>query len=165
MAIFGSVSTVRAQTAHLTWLQPAFIYIDEISKPETAAHRKLMSLAPGETFRRELIGGIFGLEQTYLTKPRAEATYETHRKYVDVQVVFEGEEFMEVADATGMTVRDAYNPDRDATFYHDVTYGNVLRLRKGEAAVYFPADAHKGNVQVAGPLLVRKVVVKVPVPV
>ena len=40
----------------------------------------------------------------------------------------------------------------------------LLRLRAGEAAIYFPEDAHMSSLQAAGPQLVRKAVIKVPVP-
>ena len=165
MAIFGTLTTVRAQTAHLDWLQPAYAYLDELFTPGTVVHEKLKSLPAGETFRRELSRGSFALEQVYCTKPRAQAVFETHRKFVDVQVIFEGGEIMEVTHPGSLTIRDAYNTERDATFYHDATGGSVLRLRVGDAAIYFPDDAHMGALQVTGPQLVRKVVIKVPVPI
>jgi biofilm protein TabA len=164
MAIFGTVTTVRQQTVHLPWLQPACAYLDELFTPGTPAHEKMKSLKAGETFKRELGGGAFVLEQVYFTKPRAEGVFETHRKYVDLQVIFAGEEFMEVTDPATLTVREAYNPERDAIFYQDAAPASVLFLRQGDAAIYFPEDAHKGALQVAGPQLVRKAVVKVPVP-
>ena len=71
---------------------------------------------------------------------------------------------MEVTNPGSLIIRDAYNPERDATFYLDVTHGSRLHLRAGDAAIYFPDDAHMGALQVAGPQLVRKAVLKVPVP-
>jgi YhcH/YjgK/YiaL family protein len=164
MAIFGALSTVRSQTAASAWLRPAFAYLDDLFRPGSVAWQNLKSLAIGENFRRELAEGNFVLEQVYLTKPRSHGVFETHRKYVDVQVIFEGEELMEVAPRDSLTVRDPYNPDRDAVFYQDVAHGSVLRLRAGEAAIYFPEDAHMSSLQAAGPQLVRKAVIKVPVP-
>ena len=164
MAIFGTLGTVRQQTAYLAWLQPAFAYLTELFTPGTAANLKIQSLTAGETFKRELSGGTFALEQVYLTKPRDQGVYETHRQYVDVQVILAGEEFMEVTHPGSLIIRDAYNPDRDATFYLDATHGSRLHLRAGDAAIYFPDDAHMGTLQVAGPQLVRKTVLKVPVP-
>jgi biofilm protein TabA len=164
MAIFGTLDTVRQQTRHLAWLEPAYAYLDELFIPDSTASLKIHSLSTGETFRREVSGGTFALEQVYLTKPRELGVFETHRNYVDVQVIFAGEEFMEVTHPGTLTVRDAYNPDRDATFYLDTDHGSRLHLRTGDAAIYFPEDAHNGALQVAGPQLVRKVVLKVPVP-
>ena len=164
MAIFGTLNTVRQQTMHLPWLRPAFAYLDDLFTSGSAAGLTLLSLAVGDTFRRELAGGTFALEQVYLTKPREQGFYETHRQYVDVQVIFAGEEFMEVTHPASLTVRDAYDPGRDATFYLDAAHGSRLLLRAGDAAIYFPDDAHNGALQVAGPQLIRKVVLKVPVP-
>jgi YhcH/YjgK/YiaL family protein len=162
MAIFGALSTVRSQTVHYRWLLPAFAYLNELFTPDSAAGQKLTSLVPGESFRRELADGNFALEQAYFTKPRAEGVFETHRLYVDVQVIVLGEEFMEVTNPETLIVRDAYNPARDAIFYQDADHASVLRLRAGEAAIYFPDDAHNGGLQIGGPQLVRKVVIKVP---
>ena len=164
MAIFGTLATVRSQTAQLPWLQPAYRYLDELFTGGSDAQQKLKSLAAGETFRRDLTGGNFALEQVYLTKPREQGTFETHRKYVDVQVILEGEEYMLVTHPGSLTVRDPYNPERDAMFYQDAAHGSTLHLRPGDAAIYFPEDAHMGALQVAGSLLVRKAVIKVPVP-
>ena len=164
MAIFGTLGTVRRQAGHFAWLRPAFAYLDELFTPGTAANVKMQSLTAGETFKREVSGGTFALEQVYLTKPREQGVYETHRNYVDVQVIIAGEEFMEVTHPDSLTVRDAYSPERDATFYLDVAHGSRLHLRAGDVAIYFPDDAHMGALQVAGPHLVRKAVLKVPVP-
>jgi YhcH/YjgK/YiaL family protein len=164
MAIFGTLSTVRSQTAHDQWLQPAFAYLDELFTPGSPAQRKIKSLAAGEGFRRELDDGNFVMEQVYLTHPRGNGGFETHRKYVDVQVILEGEELMEATHPGSLIVREAYNPDRDAAFYQDASHASVLRLRAGDAAIYFPEDAHNGGMQIAGPQLVRKAVLKVPMP-
>lgn len=45
----------------------------------------------------------------------------------------------------------------------DVPEASLLRLRAGEAAVYFPVDAHMPCLLVDKPAIVRKTVVKVPV--
>ena len=55
-------------------------------------------------------------------------------------------------------------PGRDVIFYQPFDRGSVLRLVPGLAAVYFPPDAHLGCIAPGAPALVRKVVVKVPVP-
>ena len=164
MAIFGTLTTVRRQTLPFPWLQPAFDYLDDLFTPGTAANDKIQLLTAGETFRRDLRDGNFALEQVYLTKPREQGVFETHRKYVDVQVIFQGEEFMEVTCPRKLTLREAYNPERDAIFYEDFAHAARLHLRVGDAAIYFPEDAHMGALQVSDPKLVRKTVIKVPLP-
>jgi YhcH/YjgK/YiaL family protein len=53
---------------------------------------------------------------------------------------------------------------RDLATYLDAADASQLRLRAGEAAVFFPVDVHMPSLRVgAEPALVRKSVVKVPV--
>ena len=166
MAILGSVDTVRAQTAQLGFFAPAFGYLDELFRPGSAAGERLRALPDGETHRVELAGGCFALEQAYATRVRADGFFESHLKYIDVQVLFEGEETMEVADAAHMTVRQVYNEKRDLIVYADSSAASLLRVRVGMAAVFSPADVHMPTLRTGdAAVTVRKVVVKVPVPV
>ncbi len=105
------------------------------------------------------------LEETYETKLRADGFFESHRKFIDIQAIFEGEELMEVADIARMKIRQPYHPDRDLIVYEDSTEAALLRVHAGQAAVFFPADAHMPTLRVrAAAVNVRKCVVKVPVP-
>jgi YhcH/YjgK/YiaL family protein len=162
MAVFGSLSTVRAQLAHDPRFLAAFDYVAEALNPASAVHARIGAVAVGATDRHELAGGSFALEQAYLSKPRAEAFLESHRKYIDVQVVIAGEEIQEVVDIAKMTVDWPYNPERDLIKYHDFTETSWLSARDGLVGIYFPVDGHISRA--VGPaVLVRKTVVKVPV--
>ncbi|HKB92139.1 MAG TPA: YhcH/YjgK/YiaL family protein [Opitutaceae bacterium] len=164
MAIFGPLSAVCEQTAGLSWLQPAFPYLADCIKAQSEAQQKIFSLPTGDSFRRELSDGIFAIEQAYLTKPRTEGKFESHRRYLDIQVVIAGEEMMDIADLGLFQVKDPYIVERDLAFYHDISGFSSLWIRAGEAAIFFPQDVHKPSLQIASPQLVRKTVVKVPVP-
>jgi len=162
MAVFGSLPTVRAQLAHDPRFQAAFAYLAEALVATSPVHRRIAAVAVGATERVELAGGSFALEQAYLSKPRAEAFLESHRKYIDVQAVVAGEEIQEVVDIGRMTVDAPYNPERDLVKYHDCKDTSLLGAREGLVAVFFPVDGHISRA--AGPaVLVRKTVVKVPV--
>ncbi len=162
MAVFGSLSTVRAQLARDPRFSAAFDYLAEALAPGSAAHRRIGAVAVGATDRVELSGGSFALEQAYLSKPRAEAFLESHRKYIDVQAVVAGEEIQEVVDIGRMTVDAPYNPERDLIKYLDFRDTSLLSAREGLVAVFFPVDGHISRA--SGPaVLVRKTVVKVPV--
>lgn len=164
MAIFGSMATARAQTASPLAFATAFEYLGDVLRERSSAALRIRGIAVGETQRIELGRGVFALEQVYHSKVRAEGFFESHRKYVDVQVVFEGYEWMEVADVAATTIRQPYNPDRDVIIYQDVPEASALRIGPGDVAVFFPADVHMPGVcGKAGPLLVRKTVVKIPV--
>jgi biofilm protein TabA len=162
MAVFGSLTTVRAQLSNDARFQAAFDYLVEALQPGSAAHRRIGQVAVGATDRVELAGGSFALEQAYLSKPRPEAFLESHRKYIDVQAVVAGDEVQEVVDIGRMAVDAPYNPERDLIKYRDFKDTSLLSAREGLVAVFFPVDGHISRATGA-PMLVRKTVVKVPV--
>jgi biofilm protein TabA len=165
MALFGSIATVRAQLAHADRFQATFAYLDECFRPGTAAYQRIRAIEVGKQERTELADGAFALEQVYLSKPRSEAFFESHKKYIDVQVIVAGDEFIEVVDIAKLKLKEDKTPAKDVLIYEMAEAGSVtaLRLGAGEAAVLFPVDAHMPTVAIKEPALVRKIVVKVPV--
>jgi biofilm protein TabA len=164
MAIWGTFETLRAQLARPEHFAATFAYVAEALRPGSAAQARIGNIATGTTERVELAGGMFALEQVYLTKPRTEGRWESHRDYIDVQVVVAGEELMEVGDVAQLAVAEDLRPARDLIFYQPFNGGSVLRVQAGEAAVFFPSDAHVPSLRTGAlAALVRKIVVKVPV--
>lgn len=164
MALFGSFATVRAQTPATPGFATAFAYVEELLRAGSPAQARLKGIACGESKKIELAGGVIAIEQVYETKPRAEGFFESHRKYIDVQVIVEGEETMEFVEASRIAVKDAYQPERDVIIYADHVGASVLRAVAGHAAIFFPTDVHMPTLRTgATPVLVRKTVVKVPV--
>ncbi|MBI5769974.1 MAG: YhcH/YjgK/YiaL family protein [Verrucomicrobia bacterium] len=164
MALYGSIETVREQAPKQGGIATAFAYLDELMQPGSAAHARVRAIAPGDTVKTELAGGVFVIEQTYETRLRADGFFESHRKFIDVQVVVEGEEAMEIADVSRMTVKQPYNEKRDLIIYEDNTEASLLRVHAGQVAVFFPNDVHMPTLRVrAAAVNVRKCVVKVPV--
>jgi biofilm protein TabA len=163
MAVFGSLSTVRAQLASNAAFAAAFAYLDELSPPGSPVLARLLALPVGESQRLDLAQGVFALEQAYLTKERSVARMESHLQYVDIQVVVAGTEAMAVTDVRHCTVTENLTPAKDLIFYQDVPAASLLWFTAGEAAVFHPADAHMPGLAVGTPAVVRKVVLKVPV--
>lgn len=164
MALFGSFTAVRAQAPQTPGFITAFAYAEELLRAGSPAQARLKAIAKGESRKIELADGVFAIEQVYETKPRAEGFFESHRTYIDVQVVVEGEETMELVDASRIAVKEAYQPDRDLIIYADHAGASLLRAVAGQAAVFFPVDVHMPSLRpgsAAG--LVRKTVVKIPV--
>ena len=162
MAVFGSFSTVRDQLAHDRRFTAALAYLAEMLDAKSAARARLNGVAVGATGKIPLADGAFALEQAYLSRPRAEAFLESHRKYIDVQAVMAGEEIQEVVDIGRMTVDVPYNAERDLIKYHDFRDTSLLSAREGLVAVFFPVDGHISRAS-GEPVLVRKTVIKVPV--
>lgn len=162
MAIFGSIETTRGQLAAHPRLQPAFRYVERLLAANSPERVRLFALAPGESTKVDLGGGMFAIDAAYLSKRRAEVFFETHRKYIDVQAVIEGEEAMEIIDRSRLTVEVPYDPERDLVKYLDARGASILHAHPGEVEVFFPEDGHMSHA-VGEPVLVRKTVVKVPV--
>ena len=163
MALLGSLATLRAQTARMEIFAATFTYLDEMFRAGSPAALRLAGAAAGVTTRIELTGGAFALEQVYQTKARPEGFFESHRKYIDVQVVVTGEEVMELVETSRLTVSLAYDAERDFIKYADDAGASVLRLNAGEAAIFFPVDGHMPGLRPGGVAgLVRKTVIKVP---
>ncbi len=164
MALFGSLAALRAQAPQSPRFTAAFAYVEDLLRADSVAARRIRGIGRGESQRVELDEGVFAIEQVYDTKPRAEGFFESHRKYIDIQVLVEGDELMEVVDAARIAVREPYQPDRDLVTYSDVSDASRLRVRAGEATIFFPVDVHMPTLRSGdAPVLVRKTVVKVPV--
>jgi biofilm protein TabA len=164
MAIFGPFSTIHAQTASDPRFAAAHRYVADLLDPQSVAFQRLGKIAAGVTERINLEGGSFALEQVYYAKPRADVFLESHRKYIDVQVIVAGAERMEVIDISRLKESQAYLEERDLIKYADTAATSHLRMDPGNVAIFFPVDGHLSTLNPElGPVLVRKSVVKVPV--
>ena len=163
MASFGFLAAVRDRVGRDPGFAVAFAYAIEAVTPGSATHARIAALKVGATHRQELAGGAYAVEMAYLTKPRAEGFFETHRQFIDLQVVVAGEEVMEVAGAVQLGVAEPYDAARDFTKHTEAPAPSVLRVAAGQAAIFWPEDAHMPGLAAGRPALVRKTVVKVPV--
>lgn len=155
---------VRGQCARLPEFHAALAYAEQALAPGSEIHSCIAGLASGSVHRHELAEGAYAMEMAYQTKRRPEGFFETHRKFIDVQVVVAGEELMEVAGAARLGVAQAYDEAKDMTKYADTDAASVLRARAGDVAIFWPEDAHMPALVARNPGLVRKTVIKVPVP-
>lgn len=123
----------------------------------------LRALDPATPDGRYPIEGddVFALVQTYETGPSTEKRFESHRKFLDIQYVFEGEERMLHAPARLLEVETPYDDPTDILFYAEPKYASSLLVRTGDFTVFHPGDAHKPGCMAGARHRVRKVVVKV----
>jgi YhcH/YjgK/YiaL family protein len=164
MALFGSLSTIRAQLIRRSVFDLSFAYLEDALRPGTAANQRVLGVGLGETNRVELGEGAFALEQSYNSKPRAEGRLESHLQYIDIQVLLAGEEIIEVAEISALSVSENLTPAKDLIFYQDSRATTPLRLSGlGATAVFYPPDGHMGGLAIAAPARVRKIVIKAPV--
>lgn len=103
---------------------------------------------------------IFALHQQYDTRAIGDCRFESHRTYIDIQFVFEGEEIMGCEDVDRLAVRDPYDPAKDIAFYEWPASHSSALVRAGEFAIFHPGDGHAPGIR-AGAAHVRKIVMKV----
>ncbi len=99
--------------------------------------------------------------QEYETKD--DAKYETHRKYIDIQYMIQGKEFVGVTDKSDCTTCETYNNETDLEFMDINVKEEYQVLNEGDFLVFFPTDAHKPSINPDEKLKVKKVIVKVAV--
>jgi len=115
--------------------------------------------------RYEIAGTrCFALVQRYETAPAASRRLEAHRKFIDIQYVASGSEFIGISPPENHQPVTAYDEEKDVQFF-DASEGlSDCALNAGELAVFFPEDLHKPGCQLgANPASVTKVVIKIPV--
>ena len=97
------------------------------------------------------------------TKTDEGAKAESHRRYIDVQLVIDGAEIMCIP-VKKPEVAVAYREDKDCMFYAPVMPSECHRLRmeSGEFVIFFAGELHAPMLSVSGKVeTVRKAVLKV----
>ncbi|WP_295798705.1 YhcH/YjgK/YiaL family protein [Mucilaginibacter sp.] len=87
------------------------------------------------------------------------SAWESHRKYIDLQYVIKGQETIGVAPVSKATVTKPYNEAGDSANYN--VQGQYYVAMPGTFFLFFPSDAHRPNIKVAGYDVVKKIVIKI----
>lgn len=80
---------------------------------------------------------------SYEPKPAAENFFETHRRYMDVQLVLRGREVMELSPTAALSEHNAYDDDGDYQFFNASDGISRVTVGAKEFTVFFPGEAHK----------------------
>ena len=99
---------------------------------------------------------------SYLSKPIEDTVVESHRKYTDVQVLFEGMEQARCYDISNLIKKTIYNSEKDVMFYQYNNFANIqMQLKPGYFAIFFPQDIHQSQIMLDEQIACRKLVVKI----
>lgn len=129
-----------------------------------------------ETLRQKLAEGLpcgvrCDFEGGYLTrfqnhtKPAAEAAYEAHKKYIDVQLVLDGREKMAWERLERMTEDVPYSEEKDVGFYKPEPGRDPLfvDMKKDTFCILYPTDAHAPFLHMHRPTDYDMVIIKLAV--
>jgi len=162
MAIFGNIDVVKEQVNDKKFSK-AFEYLQKVFKNGSEEKSRLLSYELDVFEKIDLDNNNFALEQTYMSKERKDCFFESHKKYIDVQFILEGEEFIEVDNIDNLNVNFEYDEGMDLIKYQDSQLSSVIKLQKGDIAIFYPEDAHMPCVKINNNCKVIKTVVKVEV--
>jgi len=122
--------------------------------------QKWKDLPEGKT---EIAGdSVYVLSQKYKSKPIGDCRYETHQKYIDIQILLNGVELVEVCAKDFLQTTVPYSTEKDIEFLdgNPALFHRVV-LSYPTALVLFSEDAHKPCIAVGSPEDVEKIVLKV----
>lgn len=117
----------------------------------------LKTLANG----RYVIDGdnVYAIVTEAPTKDYDKTTFESHRRYVDLQYVITGEENMAKALVSSVTVSKSYDEATDLANY--TGEGKIYTVPAGTFMLFFPTEAHRPNITPGGNKVVKKIVIKI----
>ena len=106
---------------------------------------------------------IYAEVSSYKTRPVHEGRLETHKRYVDIQIMLSGSERMDVMPPDTLIPDTDYDEQKDIRFYKRVKAPAVrLLMVPGNFAMFFPQDAHCPQITPHSEALnVKKVVIKI----
>ena len=162
MAIIGNIAEIRARFFQ-NKLCVVFDYLENALDVKTDTGERLRNLQSGAFNKVEIGSNIFALEQAFYTKERNDCFFESHRKYIDFQLLIEGEEQMELSHRSRLKEEKPYDEKSDLITYEFANQASKIIMKQGDLAIYFPEDIHMGLGKVSDASFVRKTVIKYPI--
>lgn len=105
---------------------------------------------------------IFAIVNEYETIDVAGEQMESHKKYIDIQYMVNGEEQIGHDFLEQQTPSKAYDEEKDYMLFAEKP-SFFTRLAAGSFAIFFPTDLHMPNLKVEASIPVKKIVIKVSV--
>lgn len=103
---------------------------------------------------------LFASVQEYMTKPDHEK-FEGHRKYIDIQFIVSGEEYMECTQKSMCETIKAYDEEKDMEYLVCNGFKSKLEAGVNDFAIFFPDDIHKPGLNLDAECAVKKVLIKI----
>ena len=97
--------------------------------------------------------------QEYNSKPESGSKAESHKKYIDIQIVVEGIEKIGYTDKSNTKPCTFYDTEKDIEFLDGAVEFSVAK--PGIFFIFYPKDAHMPSIAIDQPAFVKKAVFKV----
>ncbi|MET3321013.1 UNVERIFIED_ORG: YhcH/YjgK/YiaL family protein [Peribacillus simplex] len=89
-----------------------------------------------------------------------EGTFEAHKKYIDIQIVLNGSEYVAWAPINQLVVDVEYNAEKDVVRLNGSPKA-IMKINKGMAYICLPHDGHKALKYINKATKYNKAVIKI----
>lgn len=103
---------------------------------------------------------LFYLISEDMTEPFEKRRAEYHARYLDIQIVLNGQEGMTFSTLPAGTPETDWLAEKDIAFLPEGEQEKTVILNEGDFVVFYPGEVHKPLCAVGAPAQVRKAVVK-----
>ena len=162
MAIIGKLNKIK-NFLNKKDLDIIFDYFTEATNKNSNIYKRIFNLPVGSFEKVTISENIFALEQVFYTKDRENCFIESHRNYIDFQLIIQGNEQMEYIDIDKVEIENEYDEKKDLITYKLVDNTSKFLLQDNDLAIFFPDDAHIGLPKFKTSELVYKTVIKLPI--
>jgi biofilm protein TabA len=100
---------------------------------------------------------VFAIVTEGPSHPKDSVKWESHKHYVDLHYVIKGKEMIGIAETAKAIVTKPYTPD----VINYTAEGKYYMAKPGEFFLFFPNDAHRPGIKIAGYDIVKKIVIKI----
>ena len=99
--------------------------------------------------------------QEYMTKNISDCRYESHKKYVDIQMMINGIEAIETCDIDKLELETEYSAENDVMFWKKKNGQMRSVITNNSYVILYPQNAHMPCIAVNESVKVKKLVAKV----
>ena len=122
---------------------------------------KKVNLKEMKLGKHEIKDWLYINVQEYITKNKSECKFESHKKYVDIQMMIDGIEAIETSDIDKLELDTAYDEDKDVMFWKQKSNQMRSVISDGSYVILYPQNAHMPCIAIDKPIKVKKLVAKV----
>ena len=103
---------------------------------------------------------LFAIVNKYETKPESECFIESHKQFLDLQFILEGEENIAYLCNSILINSKPYDVKEDYSIF-ECDNLSFFKLKKGMFVIFFPNEIHMPGVKLNKPKNVKKIVFKI----
>lgn len=105
---------------------------------------------------------VFVIITTGDTEKADQRKAEVHRKYIDIQILLDGEERIGYSNELDENFASLSKLKNDVLFIEDVKNENFVDLRPGDFALFYPDQVHRPMCAINSPTRIKKAIIKAP---